>query len=649
MNKVMKMLNKVICVIIVIQFGSLAKAQTSFQYSPKYAKPGDLITFTYEISGTLANSVKPVEAVFFLGQSNGFQKRDEVQLKRNGNIYTGSIQTDSIDCFINLGFHVDNIFDNNCDDYCIKLYNNEQPVRWSHYWLSGFYQFDISRIGGNIDLQKARLAMEEEFRLYPEMWDISFSSYIRLLRSFDKGDTASHLIQKEIETLIRKGLKAEKDYSNLEGLYKLAKLPSQAAFVAELKKGKFPGIKWKFEENKQRFHNVKEIKEKEQILSDLIEKIGHDQNWAQYKVQLNTFYLNIAYAYMENGLWDKAKYNLNLAAIKDTMQLVNVYSNMVAAILRQEANGEFPYALKIAHLSYEYKMKQVDSPSDTKPNWLTARKWKLERMYHYAESADLCARVLYSMGQYKKSYLLAEEAVLAMKEATNYNPIEIHKNYALIAEKVLPTQKLKTQLELFVINHTSSDEIKLLLEKIFIKEKRSSNGFEEYYNALKEKNYLSTVEQLKKKRLNEEATEFSLVNMAGTKIRLSDLDGKVVILYYWFTTCGPCLISLPVMQKLVEKFRPDKDVVFLFINSSERRFPVKETVQKFIQANKYSFEVLLDETNAVSAQFNVAAYPTKVIIDRQGKIAFRITGYDGRQDKLMEELPAMIEIAKEVK
>ena len=92
------------------------------------------------------------------------------------------------------------------------------------------------------------------------------------------------------------------------------------------------------------------------------------------------------------------------------------------------------------------------------------------------------------------------------------------------------------------------------------------------------------------------APDFSLKNMYGETVTLSQLKNKVVVIDFWATWCVPCKASFPTMQQLVTKYKDDKDVVFLFIDTWEGAEPQKnqETVKKYIADNKYSFEVLFD-------------------------------------------------------
>lgn len=101
------------------------------------------------------------------------------------------------------------------------------------------------------------------------------------------------------------------------------------------------------------------------------------------------------------------------------------------------------------------------------------------------------------------------------------------------------------------------------------------------------------------------------------------------------------------MKMAVEKYRTDKNVVFLFIDCLERAKDPKESVRKFIESNKYPFRVLLDGQDAtVVKKYGVTGIPVKFVIDGKGKIRFRVLGFDGGEDAAVEELSALIELAR---
>jgi thiol-disulfide isomerase/thioredoxin len=116
------------------------------------------------------------------------------------------------------------------------------------------------------------------------------------------------------------------------------------------------------------------------------------------------------------------------------------------------------------------------------------------------------------------------------------------------------------------------------------------------------------------------AFDFSLTNMEGKKFELSGYKGKVVVLDFWATWCGPCRASLPHMQALVNEYK-GKDVVFFFVDTWQDGEPaaIKKEVAKFMADNKYSFEVLFDYKNEVVKKYKIDGIPTKIVIDKNGQ------------------------------
>src|SRR5690606_37829144 len=132
------------------------------------------------------------------------------------------------------------------------------------------------------------------------------------------------------------------------------------------------------------------------------------------------------------------------------------------------------------------------------------------------------------------------------------------------------------------------------------------------------------VAKYKSEMIKEEAPAFSLVNREGKTVSLADMKGKVVVLDFWATWCGPCVMSFPGMQAAVNKYKDDSEVEFLFIDTWQREENYKELVDNFITENKYTFHVLFDEMkdreNATVTAYGVRGIPTKVVIDKEGFI-----------------------------
>ena len=111
------------------------------------------------------------------------------------------------------------------------------------------------------------------------------------------------------------------------------------------------------------------------------------------------------------------------------------------------------------------------------------------------------------------------------------------------------------------------------------------------------------------------APDFVLKSASGKNVRLSELKGRVVMLNFWATWCGPCTEEIPYLNKLHESFDP-YDFELLGINLDEDQSKAIHLANKL----KVNFPVLFDKDKNVSKSFDIKAMPTTIIIDRAGKI-----------------------------
>lgn len=118
-----------------------------------------------------------------------------------------------------------------------------------------------------------------------------------------------------------------------------------------------------------------------------------------------------------------------------------------------------------------------------------------------------------------------------------------------------------------------------------------------------------------------EAEGFTLEDLRGSMMSLRDFRGKVIFLNFWASWCGPCRIEMPAMELLWQVFQDD-DFVILAVDVKEER----DTVSSFIEKNDYTFPVLLDSRGKVASMYDLRAYPTSFLIDREGKVVGKAVG-----------------------
>ncbi|MBI5153720.1 redoxin domain-containing protein [Candidatus Poribacteria bacterium] len=137
------------------------------------------------------------------------------------------------------------------------------------------------------------------------------------------------------------------------------------------------------------------------------------------------------------------------------------------------------------------------------------------------------------------------------------------------------------------------------------------------------------------------APDFTLKTIEGEEVTLSKLRGKVVVLDFWATWCGPCRKSIPKIQALAEELK-DRDVVFLAMNT-DHDDPEGETanqkVKSFVQDNKLTLKQVMVGESDTSLDYIANSIPMTVIIGPDGEILNVFVGYlPGMEGEIRKEI-----------
>jgi thiol-disulfide isomerase/thioredoxin len=113
--------------------------------------------------------------------------------------------------------------------------------------------------------------------------------------------------------------------------------------------------------------------------------------------------------------------------------------------------------------------------------------------------------------------------------------------------------------------------------------------------------------------MGEKAPDFTLLDMEGNQVSLSDFEGKMVFLNFWATWCTYCDIEMPDLQKVNDEH---EDLVVLAVNVREE----KDLVQEYLDEGGYDFPVALDEDGHIAQVYLVSGMPTTYFISDDGKL-----------------------------
>jgi peroxiredoxin len=134
------------------------------------------------------------------------------------------------------------------------------------------------------------------------------------------------------------------------------------------------------------------------------------------------------------------------------------------------------------------------------------------------------------------------------------------------------------------------------------------------------------------------APDFTLPTLGGPNLRLQEQRGRVVLVNFWATWCGPCRVEMPHLNRLYDKYR-DAGFVLLAVNIDED----PKTAANLAAKLGMRFPVLLDTDKKVSRLYDLSAMPSTMLIDRDGRVRYTHRGYrDGYEQTYEQQIRALL-------
>ncbi|MFI5137395.1 MAG: redoxin domain-containing protein [Sphingobacteriales bacterium] len=602
--------------------------------SGQFPAAGEKISITYNPAGTVVEGKDDISAVVYYLDNKDYPAAD-VDLKQDGKLLKGDITIpDSAKAFF-IRISSAGLVDNNDDKgYVFLVYKDKQPVRGAYAAEAMIF----SGLGNNLakiktDLPQSIVLYQKEFALYPQSEKGYGTNYYFLLAGKPENKA---IINQKISELEKSA--DEKDLMLASNLLGSTKQSAAADSLNAVIKTRFPAGSTVKNEIGMAIYNEKDLNKKDSLFNIFISKYPET---AEDKYTVAGYLpAQLAGAYLKKD--DFVNFHKYEKLIQDKSMVQMTLNNV--AWEWALAGEHLDDAEKLSKQTVDFMAEKVKIPSASAYTSLAQAKRNNQNTYDMF--ADTYAYILYKENKPK-------EALKYMQVVYDRTPGELNsiEHYVQILGEDGQYAKAMEIADKSIRLGQNSNVLKDELKKDYIKVKGSDAGYDQYIAPLEKALKDKVLADLAKTMIDQPAPLFALKDLNGKSYSLSELKGKVVIVDFWATWCGPCKASLPGMQMAVNKYKDNPDVIFLFVDTWEEGDNYLPVVKKFIADNNYAFNVLLDEKgedgrqSKVVSSFGVDGIPTKFVIDKNGHIRFKYVGYTGTPETLVEEVSSMVDMA----
>ncbi len=592
-----------------------------FSFSSKNIYENKPFTITYNGDGEL--------------ETGFYHMLDEAKVYAKDLYFTDHKATLSIPdsiAFVSFFFRVDNEQDNNDNKGYLFYVSGENDSLKPHTEASK--QIYLTRTGNFYELEggdekRTFYEVSNLIKKYPNDKEKWFETHLQVASSSGK-DNINELKEFYISEINSKKMLELEDYMKMLKIYDYSRdIKSKDSINATIKE-KYPDSDFAQDAIINEFYEKKSSEERIEFYNSKLKGFN--------RPDMNFVHTQLAMDYYKQG--DIDNFHQYIDKVERVQNKTSALNNL--AWNNAENDKDLDFSKDISKLSVDLIKSEIDAQND-KPDYLSPNQYKDRLEYSYHMNLDTYAYILFKTGSLKEAIKIQEDIV---GEGLNVEYNERYIEY-LIKDEQFETVYLKSKD--FISSGNSTGKIKSYF-KTAHKTLDKKEDYETVLGKLEAQALAKFKEDLTKEILNVDAPEFSAVNLDGKTYTLESLKGKTVVLDFWATWCGPCKASFPGMQKVVDKYKDNDDIVFLFVDTFERGEDRLEKVSSFIDKEGYTFEVLidpLDEDNnkhKIADAFGVEGIPTKFIIDKNGKIKFEDVGYSGSEEKLIQKIDVMIDL-----
>lgn len=634
--------------------------------NPELVFAGKPVTISYDDSKTNLVGKDSINAVFYYCSDFVWNALD-VKLEKKQGLWKGTVDVPDSADLVAFKFvsGLDEDIAEGMASYVQLTMNNDTvnpPGAYMSWCLLRAPHFESYSIPGYIT-DSAQIDTKETFfywvnqelKIYPEeRKDIGYIA-AKAIKLNGKG-TGNNIIRDDINLIL--SLDSAGEASDMD-LYHAAQMADiyepggmWASEIRKLSESKFPNGIVARDNEIWRIFRLADIKEKEEAMAAYVKRFPYEQ-WKDVHTYNSEDYLGKNF---QSVIYNQIINNNNYKLAEEYLHEVP-YTNLISSfwhMIQIPHMKEMLPADKLLPIA-DMLMGEIFGRERTQEDLVySPNEWTKHILKQQKDAIVDYADILNETGSADKALIWIEKVAPYFDgSSTKFSDL-----YITLLDKNAHSDKVEDVILKGIAANSISPEMITRLKSIYVDKNGSEDGFDVYFNKLKPQSVIEKEHaEIKKSFINKDIELYSYETLGGDTMDMASLKGKILILDFWATWCVPCKAAMPGMNMAYQKYKDDDDVKFFFVSTMEFNKDFKSQIKQFLKDKGYEFTVLLDMMNPethkgdyayshYAKEFGFSGIPQKIIIDGNGKLRWRSTGYDGSPSALADKISFIIQELK---